>query len=135
MKTILLAMVLALATVPAHAQGLPEAMAGFWQPHPDPVGTIWHMHRLDKDEYEWIVKADMWQEWDGTCKIHDTKQLGDADYEVWASCAIYADKDLKQITDDPSWEVHYQFSLCGASLTVIDLKEGQPNLEAGCKIS
>jgi hypothetical protein len=142
MKTLITALVL-LVTIPAHAADvLPDGMVGYWRPtdHYDKYDA-WHMTRIPKWEYEWTVKNNSWEEWDGACKIHDVKELGANDYEVWATCGVYPeavnltdDVDPGKIDGEP-WEDHYQFSLCGETLTVKDLKEGQPVKEEGCKIS
>jgi hypothetical protein len=31
---------------------------------------------------DWRITKDTYEPWDGTCKIHDVKELGEDDYEV-----------------------------------------------------
>ena len=76
--------------------------------------------------YEWEVSQDGWLEWDGICKIHDVKQLGEMDYEVGATCGVIdgyyrKDRPYKMDPREATSEHRYQFTLCGEILNVRDL--------------
>ena len=125
---------------PASAVELPAEMTGYWMPMYDGRPTDPHdwpgaMHRISKPAYEWVISQNEWIEWDGICKIHDVKQLGEMDYEVGATCGE-ADGD-KPDTMDPNGlisEDRYQFTLCGEILNIRKLEDNKPEPE-GCKIS
>ena len=73
--------------------------------------------------------------WDGVCKIHDVKQLGEMDYEVGATCGMNDGSSADKMDPDfPATEEVYQFSLCGETLNIRSLKD-QPAQPQGCKIS
>lgn len=118
---------------------LPEEMFGYWGPAEAWAGfdaKKWPgaFVRLTEPHYEWEVSAKQWIMWDGLCKIHDIKQLGELDYEVWATCGLIKSSGGPPYTEmetDPPYneditEDHYQFSLCGAILTIHDLKDRSP---------
>jgi hypothetical protein len=138
---ILVGIMLALV-VPATADELPPEMVGYWMPmydgRPnDPNDFPGVMRRIPEPRYEWEVSRDGWLEWDGICKIHDVKQLGEMEYEVGATCGVIdgsSSKPYKMSHEDNISEGRYQFSLCGEILHVRALKDRKAEPE-GCKIS
>ena len=101
------------------------------------------MNRISEPAYEWEISQNEWVEWDGICKIHDVKQLGEMDYEVGATCGLIdgaSDRPYKMDPNEAINEYRYQFSLCGEILNVRVLKDqnqkiDQPAEPEGCKIS
>jgi hypothetical protein len=153
-KKLLLAGMIAFTT-PANAAPteLPAEMMGYWEPIHDgkpidyPHNWPGVMHRISEPAYEWEISQNGWIEWDGICKIHDVKQLGEMDYEVGATCGLIDGKTNgkdKPYVMDPKEDIReyrYQFSLCGEILNVRLLKDqrdpkiDQPAEPEGCKIS
>jgi hypothetical protein len=143
MKTLtILALVLLATSAHAAPTELPQEMQGYWLPassSSDPDMRNWPgvMHRIAKTDYNDIeVQPSLWVMWDGLCKIHDVKQLGEMDFEVAASCGILRDKTSYEMDPQvpvPITEDRYQFTLCGDSLNIKELQE--PAQPQGCKIS
>lgn len=127
---------------------LPVEMTGYWSityngKPMDPHNSPGAMHRISEPLYEWEVSQNEWLMWDGICKIHDVKQLGEMDYEVGATCGLLDGASGRPYKMDPIEaisEYRYQFSLCGEILNVRVLKDpnqkiDQPAEPEGCKIS
>jgi hypothetical protein len=137
MSKILFAVALPLIVGPpanAATTELPSEMTGYWSPlgyghELDPHNWPGAMQRIAEPNYEWEVSQDQWLMWDGICKIHDVKQLGEMDYEVRATCGlIKGDKppytEMETNTEYASiTEERYQFTLCGDTLNIRELKD------------
>ena len=146
MKWVALAGMLLAFAAPAHAAPteLPAEMIGYWQPMDDgkpydPHNWPGAMHRIPEWSYEWGISQNEWVMWDGICKIHDVKQLGEMDYEVGATCGQIdgsSSDPFKMDLDEAIGEYRYQFTLCGEILNIRTLKDDdQPAQPEGCKIS
>ena len=146
MKKMLLAGMIAF-TAPAYAAPteLPAEMMGYWASTKtdDPHNWPGAMHRIPEWSYEWGISQTEWVMWDGICKIHDVKQLGEMDYEVGATCGQIdglSSDPFKMDLNEAVSEDRYQFTLCGEILNIRVLKDenqkiDQPAQPQGCKIS
>jgi hypothetical protein len=141
MKWLIIALVAFATGAHAAPAELPQEMIGHWLPssinasHSDVNNWPGPLQRKADGEIE--VQPKLWVMWDGLCKIHDVKQLGEMDYEVAASCGILKNLTSYEMEPDvkifPINEERYQFTLCGDSLNIRELQDtAQPQ---GCKIS
>jgi hypothetical protein len=134
MRVTVVAAMLLLLAAPAYAAPteLPAEMVGYWEPMRDgrlkyPDNWPGAMHRISEPAYEWEISQNGWIEWDGICKIHDVKQLGEMNYEVGATCGLIDGTSkgppYKMDPKEAISETRYQFSLCGEILKVRLLKD------------